>query len=139
MRHSIPTLTVVLLLATPALADPPLDPPAPDASAAEWATFSENLVHALATGNDGVKAAVLQHIICYSGRLDVDDAQFDVVRIYRSHPNIRMRRLALVAIGHLGSNWAIGFLRMSDAFEPDPVLRATLRAVVHEFEARKLL
>ncbi|MDX1532211.1 MAG: hypothetical protein R3362_11845 [Rhodothermales bacterium] len=126
-------LALALTLAFPAQADPPLPtPPAPDATEAQWAAFGENLVVALQDGNDGVKAGAMQMIIHYGDRLDCRAAQFDVIRIYRSHPDERMRRLAIVTAGALQSGWAMGFLRMSEPFEKSDILKKTIQAVVHE-------
>jgi hypothetical protein len=141
--HTIQMSAALLLalgIAVPVLAnppDPPFAPPQPGAAETAWLAFGDNLVEGLAHGNEGVKLSALQMIIRYGDRLDVRAAEFDVVRLYRSHPNKKVRRLALVAIGHLGSDWALGFLRMSDLFETDSVLQATLRAVVADCDVRK--
>lgn len=105
--------------------------PTPDASWSEtdWAAFSENLVVALATDNDGLQQSALQMIVRYGDRLDVRDAAFDVIRMFRDHRDPRVRRLAAVACTQLGSGWALGFLRMAEPFERDARVRATLQSI----------
>ena len=69
-------------------------------------------------------------------RVHVDEAVFDVMKIYRTHQNESMRRMALVALGHMDSSWAIGFLTRAQKFEKSPVLLHTLQAVVNDYHER---
>ncbi len=104
---------------------------------ATWKTFSTNLVHALTIDNDGVKVAAMQYIIRYGDKLDVDAAVFDVMGIYRNHHDDNVRRMAVVALGRMQSNGAIGFLRLSIQYEKSEMLRYTIQAVISDYEAAK--
>ena len=104
-------------------------------SQGQWDAFGENLVSALKSEHDGLKAAAMQMIIRYNNQVDVKDGAYDVMKIYRTHDDISMRRMALVALGQMESEWAIGFLERADRFETLPVLQQTLRAVVAEYRA----
>lgn len=108
--------------------------PTPRASwaAADWDTFSQNLVAGLQDGNEGVKLSALQMIIRYGDHLDVRAAEFEVVRLFRGHEDRQVRRLAAVACSRLKSDWAMGFLRMSEAFEKDDRVQATIHSLVTE-------
>ena len=76
-------------------------------------------------------------IVQYGDHLDVRDATFDIVKIYRSHPDERMRRLAAVTCSHLNDEWAMSFLRMSEPFEGSDTVLRTVRALLAEHDARK--
>lgn len=80
-----------------------------------WEKFSKNLVEAFQIPNDGLHVSVMQNIRIYDqlypGKLNVKNAVFDIMRIYRNHKNPRMRRLALVTLYTIGDEWAIGFLK----------------------------
>ena len=104
-------------------------------SQGQWNAFSKNLVSALKSEHDGLKAAAMQMIIRYKNQVEVKDGVHDVMTIYRTHDDESMRRMALVALGHMESEWAIGFLERADRFEKSPVLKQTLRAVVAEYRA----
>ena len=104
---------------------------------ATWKAFSTNLVHALKMDNDGVKVAAMQYIIRYGDKLDVDAAVFDVMGIYRNHHDDNVRRMAVVALGRMQSNGAIGFLRLSMEYEKSETVRYTIQAVVSDYEAAK--
>ena len=136
-------LLLVLVVTAPAFAGPSASEapawPTPEATwkQADWDAFSENLVQGLATDNDGLRASALQMIVRYGDNLDVRDATFDVVEIYRSHPNERMRHLAAVTCAHLNDEWAMSFLRMSEPFEGSDIVLHTVRALLSEHDARK--
>ena len=102
--------------------------------AATWKAFSTNLIHALAMDNDGVRVAAMQYIIRYGDKLDVDAAVFDVMRLYRSHDDDNVRRMAVVALGQMQSRGAIGFLRLSEEYEKSETVRQTIQAVVSAYE-----
>lgn len=106
--------------------------------AVTWEVFSKNLVHALKMDNDGVKVAAMQYVIRYGDKLDVSPAVFDVMRLYRSHRDDNIRRMAVVALGHMRSDGAIGFLRLSTEFEKSETVRRTIQAVVSDYEAAKI-
>ncbi len=74
-------------------------------------------------------------IIFYGDQLDVKASVFDVVRIYRNHEDDRMRRMAVVALGKMQSQWAIGFLTRSLGFEKTPAVRKTMQAVIAAYHA----
>jgi hypothetical protein len=121
-RFSI--LIPCLLLATAARAEPfDLRAPALDAGADVWAAFSENLVVALKSDNLGVQCSALQHVAAYGGdRVDVRGARFEVVRLFRDHPDKRVRMSALAALTQLDDPWVTDFLFRSARFEREPRL-----------------
>ena len=116
----------------PVLAEGAFPNPQPTWTATDWSVFSENLVAGLQGDNEGVKLSALQMIVRYGKHLDVRDSQFEVVELFRSHPDRQVRRLAAIACRELKSEWAVGFLRMSEPFEKDERVRATIHSLVAE-------
>ena len=111
---------LLLILAVPVRADPPeLTPPSHDADEAAWIQFGENLVVALKSDNDGLKISALQHIAAYGERLDVSDARFEMVRLFRDNKDKRVRMMALAAISKAHDAWIADFLYRSARFESD--------------------
>lgn len=87
-----------------------------------WDAFSKNLVMAIASGNDGLQQSAMQQIITYSDYLDVENARFDLVHLYRFHNNERVRQLAVVTLHKIGNKWAMDFLKRNLKFEDNPTI-----------------
>ena len=98
----------------------------------KWQMASQNMVYALKHGPDGLKQSVLQNIIRYGENLQVEEAVYDVMSIYRSHPDERVRQLALVALYKMNNNWALSFLERAIKFEKSPKLRKSICAILHQ-------
>src|SRR5690606_26480950 len=124
-------LLLACLVAAPVSAASPsapdLTPPASDADAAAWAAFSDNLVVALQGENHGVCCSALQHVVAYGADVDVREARFEVVRLFRDHPDERVRMLALSALAQMRDGWVSDFLERSARFEDDPRLAKLYR------------
>jgi hypothetical protein len=129
-------ISFAAVAASPALADPdaPFATPETTWSEADWEAFSENLIAGLRSDNDGLRASALQMIVRYGDRLDMSEAAFDVVRLYRDHEDERVRRLAAVTCTKLKSKWAVSFLRMSEPFERSESIQHTIRALLAEHD-----
>jgi hypothetical protein len=111
---------LLLILAVPVRADPPdLTPPAYDTDEAAWIQFGENLVVALRSGNDGLQLSALQHIIVYGERVDVSNARFELIRLFRDNKDERVRMTALNALSKMNDTWIADFLYRSARFESD--------------------
>ncbi len=112
---------LLLFLAVPLRADPlGLVAPPLDADEATWTRFGENLVVALKSDNDGLKVSALQHIAAFGDRLDVSDAHFEMVRLFRDSKDARVRMMALAALSKAHDSWIADFLYRSARFESNP-------------------
>ncbi|NBC16346.1 MAG: hypothetical protein GVY18_03410 [Bacteroidetes bacterium] len=147
MKRFTPLFAVLLLsfaLSSPLYATSDSEPPelvdpaltTTNLATVDWAAFSTNLVNALATDNDGLQQSAMQLIIKYRERVDVHRARFDVMRLYRDHDDDRVRRMAVVTLGAMDNNWALGFLARSVTFEDDPAVRHTIQAVLADAHLR---
>ena len=59
----------------------------------------------------------MQLVITYADKLDVSDAALDLVRLYRTHKDERVRQMALVTIHTINNDWAAGIVKRDYAFE----------------------
>ena len=98
-----------------------------------WSQFSDALENAAAHENYGVKLGALQQIAIYGSHLDVDDAVFDVVRVYRNSSEVNERILALSALSKMENAWAIDFLSRSVRFEKNERVRNITIDVVNQY------
>jgi len=92
----------------------------------DWEAFSKNLVNAFVVGNDGVKVGAMKNIITYGDYLNVENAAFDVVKIYRSHPNQRIRQMAAITITKMNNKWAMYFLKRNGKFENNLLIKGQI-------------
>jgi hypothetical protein len=98
----------------------------------KWDKASRNMVEGLKYGNDGLKQSILQNIIRFGDSLDVNDAIFEIMRIYRNHENEGMRQLALIALHKTNNDWAMTFLQRAVKFEKSPKLRKSICAILQD-------
>lgn len=97
---------------------------------AQWKRFSTNLVDALKSEHDGVQQTAMRYVIQYKDQVNVSDAAFDVMKIYRNDADDNKRRMAVVTLGNMNSDWAIAFLERSEPFEKSEMVARTIRAIL---------
>ena len=100
-----------------------------------WEAFSKNLVKALETDNEGLQLSAMGMIVRYADHLDVDDAVFDIIRIYRLHDNHRVRILAMITLHKMQNEWAMYYLRRSMEFETDERVQKQCCRIVNTYYA----
>jgi len=103
------------------------------ASQTDWQQFSKALVKAAKHDNHGVRLGAIQQIAIYGSHLDVDDAVFEVVGVYRNSKSDNERILALSALGKMDNAWAIDFLSRSVPFEKSKRIRDITIDVVNRY------
>ena len=109
----------------------------PALSAVQWTEYGDRLETALSSGHRGFQHAALRLIIAYGEYLHLSkDAVFDVMRIYRDGDTDRLRRMAVVTLSQLHSDWAMKFLERSVHFEKSDQVRHTIRSILYERDRR---
>jgi len=103
-------------------------------SAEQWDVFSDRLVEALRSSYSGIRQTAMRYVIQYGPNVNVQDAVFDVMRVYRDGEDEALRRMAVVALLNMKSDWAMKFLERSERFEKSPCVKRTIRAVLSEYE-----
>ena len=98
----------------------------------KWNKASKNMVAGLKDGNDGLKQSIMQNVIRFSDSLDVDEAVFDIMSIYRDHEDEGMRQLALIALYKMKNSWALSFLERAIKFEKSDRLRKSICAILYD-------
>lgn len=103
----------------------------------DWDAFSHNLVRALVTPNDGLRQSAMRQVIKYGDNLDLNEGVFEIVRMYRTHKDLQVRRLALATLPKTNSKWVMGFLRRAVEFEDSPVLRKQIYFILRQHDAKE--
>ena len=99
-------LALALLVSAAAFADPPgivmQTDEAALLTAEEWVAYSDRVSDALISDNDGLREAALRMSVLYADNLALDRMDtIEMVRIFREHDVVGMRRLAVVALTNL--------------------------------------
>ncbi|OGB60352.1 MAG: hypothetical protein A2Y94_01160 [Caldithrix sp. RBG_13_44_9] len=102
-----------------------------------WEAFSKNLVMALGTTNTGLQLSAMGMIIRYSDKLQVDDAVFDIMRIYRLNKDPQVRILALVALHKIQNEWSMYCLKSNMKFETDERVKQMCSFVLNDYYTQK--
>jgi hypothetical protein len=102
----------------------------------DWSSFSASLVRTLTSPNEGLQLSAMTQIIKYADHLDVDNAVFNVMRIYREHENEKTRQLALTTLYKMKNKWAINYLRRAVLFEESPVLKKHIFHILKECDQK---
>jgi hypothetical protein len=105
--------------------------------AVNWKLVSKNLVRALASENEGLRQSAMNFFVQHADKLDINDAVFDVMRIYRNHEDERVRMLALVTLYKMQHKWAMGFLKRDLKFQDSAKLKRMVAAILQDYQARK--
>jgi hypothetical protein len=98
---------------------------------ADWETFSSNIERCLLSPNEGVRLSAMGHIITYGEYMDVSYSAPVVMGIFRDHPDCRVRKLALITLSCMKSDWAMKFLRMIVRRMDDPALASCCKRVLY--------
>lgn len=134
-RFSLFLALFAMGLTATATATPNTNTNAAEATTQQWDAFSKNLVNALVSGHEGLQTAAMSRVVQYGDKVNVDDAMFEVMSLYRNHSDENVRRLAVVTLGNMNSDWAISYLKRAERFEKSATLRRTIQAVVSDYEA----
>lgn len=103
----------------------------------DWDVFGKNLVKAIQSDNEGLQRSAMCMIIRYADYINVKDAKFDIVRIFRSHKNPKVRQLAMVTLYHMQDAWAMYFLKRNIKFEKDECILKQNCCIVNDYYAKK--
>ena len=103
----------------------------------DWDSFSKNIEKALSSDNIGLQKSAMQQIIRYGDYLDVKDAAFDIMDVYRYNKNDRVRHLAMVTIYKMDYKMGLDFIIRNLRFEDYEPIKDRIYAIMHEMEQNK--
>lgn len=125
MKHSTFRFSVILAV----LAMFTFNAFATEESEAKWDDFSKNLVKALSSENNGIQNSAMQMVIKHGDKVDVNDAAYDVLYVFRTDENQKVRQLALSTLAKIDNDQVNYLLERQIKFEADPVIRKQLEAI----------
>ena len=103
----------------------------------DWKLVSKNLIKALASDNAGLRQSAMLMIVRHGDKLQVKDAVYDVMHVYRTSDNPCVQKLALATLHKMESKWAMGFLRVDYRFQKSDELKRMVAAILQEYDAKR--
>jgi hypothetical protein len=105
----------------------------PDLTPEEWAAFSERISYALASHHPGLQAGAMRQIIAYGHHMTFrNDDVLEVMRLYRNGDTESVRRMAVVALATMNSEFAMTYIERMVNFEKVDQVRYTMRSILQE-------
>jgi hypothetical protein len=106
-------------------------------SSSQLTALTHTLSDALESAHFGFQTSALRLVIAYGDQVEFSHRTvIDVVRLYRDHPDDRVRRMAVVALGTMDDDWGMDFLQRSLRFEKAGPVKHTIAAVLAEDRAK---
>ncbi|MDZ4698948.1 MAG: HEAT repeat domain-containing protein [Rhodothermales bacterium] len=101
----------------------------------DWRAYGERLAAALTSSTEGMTQSALQRLIQYGDFMPATrQTVMEVVTIYRNNEDDRVRRMAVVALGKLGDDWSMAYLKRAVHFEKNPEVRHTITYVLKDHD-----
>jgi HEAT repeat protein len=99
----------------------------------DWEKYSKNLVKALQSDNPGLKHSAILRVIQSAESLKVSEARYELMHIFRSDQNPKVRQLALIALHKINDKWAMRFLSDNLKYEKDEGIRLLGSYCLHDY------
>ena len=96
-----------------------------------WKLVNKQLVHSLKSQNETIQQCAMQCVIAWSEWVNVDDAVFDVMRIFRYHEDQKVRQMALMTLYKMNNDYARDRMKMFIKFEDNPKIKRSLEYMVY--------
>ena len=103
----------------------------------KWDVFSANLVKTVKSNHPGLRNSAMQLIIQYSDSLDVSDAVYDIMQIFRFNDDQRVRRLAMITLSKINTDKATAYLSKYLKFEENESIKNQGYYIISEYIASK--
>ncbi len=102
-----------------------------------WDAFSNNLIVALKSNHPGLQESAMQRIIRYSDSLEITDAVYDIALIFRFDNNPQMRRLAMVTLSKINTDYSLSYLCQYLKYEDNPSIRKQCCCIIRDYYVSK--
>ena len=102
-----------------------------------WNAFSTNLIVALKSNHRGLQESAMQRIIRYADSLDVAGGVYEIAMIFRFDDNPQMRRLAMVTLSKINTDYSLSYLCQYLKFESNPSIRLQCCKIIRDYYVAK--
>jgi hypothetical protein len=102
-----------------------------------WNAFSANLIVAVKSNHSGLQQSAMQRIIQYADSLNVTDAVYDIALIFRFDKNTQMRRLAMVTLSKINTDYSLNYLCRFLKYENNPSIQKQCCCIIRNYYVAK--
>ena len=103
----------------------------PELSNVEWDAYGERLTQALASGHRGLQTGALRILIPYNEHFNLGhESVLNVMRMYRNGDTENVRRMAVVALAAMHSDYANTYIERAARFEKSDQIRYTMESII---------
>jgi hypothetical protein len=105
-----------------------------------WEQLNKSLIEKMATDDFESQRSAMRDIILFghlSGdKLDIDETAFDLVNIYNTHKDPKVRQLAVVTLHSLKNKWAMKYLSDNLKYEQDENLKRFIAYCLYDYHKK---
>ncbi len=107
----------------------------------DWVNLSKSIIEKMAAEDFETQRLAMCNIILYNhlsgDHLDVDETVFDLLNIYNTNENPKVRQLAVVTLHSIGNKWAMKNLCESLQYEQDENLKRFMAYCVYDYHCHR--
>ncbi len=105
-----------------------------------WDHLNKSLIEKMATDDFESQQSAMCDIILFrhlSGdKLDIDETTFDLINIYDTHKDPKVRQLAVVTLHSIKNKWAMKYLCENLKYEQDQNLKRFIAYCLYDYHKR---
>jgi hypothetical protein len=107
----------------------------------DWVNLSNSIIEKMAAEDFETQRLAMRNIILYnhlySDQLDVDETVFDLLNIYNTNDNPKVRQLAVVTLHSIGNEWAMKNLCEKLKYEKDENLKRFMTYCLYDYHCKQ--
>ena len=105
-----------------------------------WEQLNKSLIEKMATDDFESQRSAMRDIILFghlSGdKLDIDETTFDLINIYDTNKNPKVRQLAVVTLHTIKNKWAMKYLNDNLSYETDKNLKRFITHCLYDYHKK---
>jgi len=109
----------------------------------DWVGLSHNLTEKITADDPQIQRLAMREIILYNylsnNTLDIDETVFDLINIYETNEDPKVRQLAVVALHSIGNDWSMNYLCENIKFEKDEKLKKFMAYCLCDFRKNSVV
>ena len=111
-----------------------------DDQTVDWDHLNKDLIEKMAAADFESQRTAMCDIILYrhlsDNKLEVDETAFDLINIYNTNKDPRVRQLAVVTLHTIKNKWTMKYLNENLKYEPDENLKKFIAYCLYDYHKK---